>query len=156
MPGEYEEGTYLHEFTEALPATKIDAGAVAAGAVTGGSFILVALLVGGLGTVFSVAVFPFGLFIGIPLIILAVYLAIGTGAGLGTLGSDMRPTFIKGECPYCGFIREAKQKTGERIACGQCLNIIVIRGTRFYVPEERIKKFRKKDQPIDARQGLSG
>lgn len=144
MPEEYEEGTYLHEFTEAVPATKTDASAIAAGAVAGGSFIIVALLVGGLGILISAAVFPFGLLLGIPLIIFAIYLAIGTGAGLGKLGSDMRPTFIQGECPYCGFVREAKQKTGERIACGQCLNIVLIRGNKFYIPEDRLKKFRKR------------
>jgi hypothetical protein len=144
MPEEYEEGTYLHEFTEAVPATKTDAGAIATGAIAGGSFIFVALLVGGLGLLISAAVFPFGLLIGIPLIIFAVYLAGGTAAGLATAGSEMRPNFIQGECPYCGFVREAKQKTGERIACGRCLNIILIRGNRFYIPEERIKKFRKR------------
>ena len=144
MREEYEEGTYLHEFTEAVPAVKTDAGAITAGAVAGGSFILVAVLIGGLGLLISAAVFPFGLLIGVPLIIFAAYLAIGTGTGLGTLGSDMRPTFIQGECPYCGFVREAKQKTGERIACGRCLNIILIRGNRFYIPEERLKKFRKR------------
>lgn len=144
MPEEYEEGTYLHEFTEAVPATKTDAGAIAAGAVAGGSFIVLALVVGGLGLLISATVFPFGLLIGIPLIIFAIYLAAGTGASLVTAKDDMRPTFIKGECPYCGFVREAKQKTGERIACGRCLNIIVIRCNRFYIPEERLKKFRKR------------
>jgi hypothetical protein len=145
MSEEYEEGTYLSEFTEAVPAKKTDAGAIAAGAVAGGSFIFVALLVGGLGILISAAAFPFGLLIGIPLIIFAVYLAVGTGAALATTGSEMRPTLIQCECPYCGFVREAKQKTGERIACGRCLNIILIRGNRFYIPEERLKRFRKKE-----------
>lgn len=144
MSEEYEEGTYLHKFTEAALTTKTDAGAIATGAVVGGSFGFFSIIVGGLGLVISVAIFPFGLIIGIPLIIAAIYLAVGTGAGLASVGSDMHPIFIQGECPYCGFIREAKQKTGERIACGRCLNIIVIRGNRFYIPEERIKKFRRR------------
>jgi ribosomal protein S27AE len=144
MTKEYEEGTYLHEFTEAVPATKTDAGTIAAVTVGSGAFILLALIVGGLGLLISAALFPFGLLVGIPLIFFAFYLGAGTGASVVTAKDDMRPTFIQGECPYCGFIREAKQKTGERIACGRCLNIIVIRGNRFYIPEERLKKFRKR------------
>lgn len=143
--GEYEEGTYLSECTEAVLAPGRPAGSeVAATAVTGGSFGCLAIIVGVVGLLCCLAAFPFGLVIGIPLIALAIYLAGGTGAGLLTAAGDMRPMFLRGECPYCGHVREAKRVAGDRLACARCLNIFVIRGNQFHIPEDRLKRFRKK------------
>ena len=145
-PEGYEEGTYLREFTEAVPVVKqADGGAVVASTITGGSFGCLSVIAGVIGLLCCLAAFPFGLVVGIPLITLALYLAGGTGAGLLSAAGEMRPAFLRGECPYCGHIREAKRVIGDRVACARCLNVFVITGNQFRIPEDRLKRLRKRE-----------
>ncbi len=113
--------------------------------------ILALVIVVTFGLLISFAAPPFGCCIGPLLMIGAAYL-IGSvgGAAAQIAGGDVPassrrlPGRLWGECPYCGQPRGAEQKEGDRLACGRCLNIFVIRGTRFYIPEDKLKKLREK------------
>jgi hypothetical protein len=139
MPERYEEGTYLHEFTEAAPKKATpkappvgvaNTRAVAVGIGVGIFNIIAGSVVGGLALLLALAAFPFGLCLSIPLAIGALYLigAIG-GAVLQVAGGDAlvasrpSPKHLWGRCPYCGHPRGAKRKEGDRLACGRCLNL---------------------------------
>lgn len=153
MPEEYEEGTYLHEFTEAALEDR-SARVAAVGTGVAASSILISVIVGGLALLISLAVFPIGICIGIPLFVLAIYLIDGVGAVAGNAVGP--PIFLRGECPYCGHIKEAKPKEGDKVSCGKCFHTIVIRGNQYHIPGSNLKKFRKKilaptidtDQPL--------
>lgn len=162
----YEEGTYLSEFTEAghkavvlgeatseeaVPTGLGNTRALAVGAGVSVSMILVLAVVVMFGALISFVLPPFSCCIGPLLMIGAAYLigsvggAVAQVAGGDAPASSTRlPGNLWGECPYCSHPRGAKRKEGERLACGSCLNIFVIRGDRFYIPEERLKRFRKK------------
>jgi DNA-directed RNA polymerase subunit RPC12/RpoP len=140
---EYEQGTYLYEFTEAAHEKQNpDASEMAASTAVGGIGVFLALIAGVLGLFFALALFPLGLCIGIPLLALAIYLVAGTGAVVHD--TVKARTYLKGECPYCSYTRKPEPLTGDKVRCKHCLNIILVRGTRFYVTESRLKKYRKK------------
>lgn len=143
MPEGYEEGTYLHEFTEAtLEQQNLDASEIVSGGVVGGVGGCLALVIGVLGVGVVVALFPLGLCLGIPLLVLAACLLGSTGE---TVHDSVKPrAYLKGECPYCAHIREPEPLTGDKVRCKRCQNIILVKGTRFYITESKREKFRKK------------
>jgi hypothetical protein len=144
MPEVYEEGTYLHEFTEAAPEKQNpDASEIVSGGVVGGVASCLALVIGVLGLALAVALFPLGLCLGIPLLVLAACLLGSTGEAVHD--SVKSRAYLRGECPYCAHIREPEPLTGDKVRCKRCQNIIVVKGTRFYITESRLKKFRKKN-----------
>jgi hypothetical protein len=173
MSEEYEEGTYLHEFTEAgrgaivrreaqlggdVSTSGSNARAAAVGVGVAVPMMLVMVVVLMFGLLITFAIPPFGCCIGPLLMIGAACLLGGIGGGVAQVaGGDATargrvpasarrlPGGLWGECPYCGHPRSAKRKEGDRLACGRCLNVFVVRGSRFYVPEDRLKKFRKKN-----------
>jgi hypothetical protein len=160
MPEEYEEGTYLSEFTEAAsgsapPKSGVNTGVAAAGVGVSIFNILAALGIGALALLLALVAFPLAV-VGIYLIGSFGGAAAQAATGNALVGSGTSPKHLWGPCPYCGHPRGAKRKEGNRLACGRCLNIFVIRGNRFYIPADRLKKFRRKTPAPAAQGSLSG